>query len=114
MASNPSAVDQLLQILGHSYRRHALAILADANNPITIRDVTNGIVSRDYTAQLQDVPSDDIMRVYLSLVHIHIPMLRDADLIEYDPTRELIEETDLSDVQPLLSEMGEDQLEPAQ
>lgn len=83
---------------------------------MTVRDVTNEILTRDAADHLPDVPSDTVKRTYLSLLHVHIPMLADADLIEYDPDRGVIDAAAIDDIEPLLSLAIDDRepLEPAQ
>ncbi|GAB3667827.1 hypothetical protein GCM10028856_11910 [Halopiger thermotolerans] len=70
---------------------------------MTLRDVSNTVVNKTYGAPLTDVPSDAVTDVYLSLLHVHVPMLEDAGLIEYDPHRERIEALDLEGATRLLS-----------
>nr|WP_226482611.1 hypothetical protein [Natrinema amylolyticum] len=82
---------------------------------MTVRDVSNEVVAREYAAPLPDVPSEDVKRVYLSLLHVHLPMLADANVIDYDPDRGVIEDTDLEAVEPLFSTISETDvpIEPA-
>ncbi|AEH36410.1 hypothetical protein Halxa_1782 [Halopiger xanaduensis SH-6] len=99
--------DHLFRALSHPYRRHAIAALASTNS-MTLRDVSNTVVSRTYGAPLTDVPSDAVTDVYLSLVHVHVPLLEDAGLLEYDPHRERIEAVDLEGAMRLLSVVADD------
>lgn len=82
---------------------------------MTVRDVSNEVVAREYAVPLPDVPSDDVKRVYLSLIHVHLPLLAEADMIDYDSKRGVIEDTDLEDIRSLLSTITADELsfEPA-
>ncbi|WP_222920138.1 hypothetical protein [Natrinema sp. SYSU A 869] len=82
---------------------------------MTVRDVSNEVVAREYAAPLPDVPSADVKRVYLSLLHVHLPLLADANVINYDPDRGVIEDINLEAVEPLLSTVTADEssTEPA-
>lgn len=104
MVHDSPTLDRIFGILRHPHRRHTVSVLADAETPVTLRDVTNEIVDREYDAPLYDVPSDAVRETYLSLVHVHVPMLEDAGLVEYDPDRKRIEATDLGAVRPVLEE----------
>lgn len=96
------------RLLAHPYRRQLLAALADTDGSVTVRDVRNEIVTRETAASLPDVPAAETKRVYLTLLHIHVPMLADAGVIDYDSDRDVIEAADLEAVRPLLSVATDD------
>lgn len=103
MSTDSSPVDRFCTILSDHERRSALTALAAGDTPMTLRDVTHEVVEREYDARISDAPSDAVEDVYLSLVHVHVPMLADAEVIEFDSNREVIEDVDLNDLEPLLS-----------
>lgn len=103
MTADPATRDERYRALSHCRRRRVLATLADAGGTMTVRDVATEIVTREHDAPLPDVPCDAFRKTYHSLIHVHVPMLADADLIEYDPDRLVIEDATLADVRPLLS-----------
>ena len=108
MSQTATADANPFRLLAHSYRRQVLAALADTDGSVTVRDVRNGIVTCETAASLSDVPAAEIKRVYLTLLHVHVPMLADAGVIDYDPDRGVIEAADLETVRPLLSVATDD------
>lgn len=96
-------VSTQLDIVGVSRRRLALEVLAANETPLTLRDLATEIVTREHDASLPDVPANAVMAVHVSLSHVHIPKLVDADVIDYDETRQHIQEVNLEHLEPVLS-----------
>lgn len=108
MSQTATADADPFRLLAHAYRRQLLAALVATDGSVTVRDVRNEIVTRETAASLADVPAADVKRISLSLRHVHVPMLADADVIDYDPNRGVIEAADLEAVRPLLSVATDD------
>ncbi|WP_331236472.1 DUF7344 domain-containing protein [Natronorarus salvus] len=85
------APDERYSLLASARRRLALDLLAETTATLDLEEFAAGIVAREGTIPAD---SDAIERVAISLHHVHLPALADADVLEYDPERRLIEPTD--------------------
>ena len=74
--------DAAYSLLGDARRRYLLYQLVDAEYE-TIDDVVDRIVALEREVD-GDLPDDHSQRVYISLVHNHLPRLADHGVIEYD------------------------------
>lgn len=89
-----------LSILRDERRRRLLAILRRHEDRMTVRDAAYAVVVRERDAPITEVPSSAVAEVYVSLVHVHLPLLAAADLVEFDPERYLVAPTDRIDEFP--------------
>jgi hypothetical protein len=80
------AVSAVFKLLSHHRRRVAVQYLATQVGPTAVSDVA------DQVALLEgEHTRDRYERICTSLVHTHLPMLADADAIEYDRNQEVVE-----------------------
>lgn len=76
--TDPGRVDAVLSALAHARRRTVLSLLADAG--------TEGLELADLAARVAADSSEETPRVAeTGLRHVHLPVLADAGLVEYDP-----------------------------
>lgn len=76
------SVDAMLNLLAHAYRRGLLQYFVDSTNDIsTLDEVTTRLVARE-RKRTDDRPTRD--RVETELVHVHLPKLSSAGILEYD------------------------------
>ncbi len=57
---------------------------------MALADLATEVARREYDAPVTEVSSDAIKSVSISLVHIHIPKLADAEVIHYDSDQHLV------------------------
>lgn len=67
-------IDRSLDLLGSAYRRRVVYVLRE-NRTATIDELADAVVDAGL--------ADDRDRVRASLVHVHLPKLRDFDVVEY-------------------------------
>lgn len=75
---NPE-VDEVFSALRHPWRRWVLSELT-TDPPLDLKPLAQHFVSSD-----SHESETDYRRVYLSLLHIHLPKLQQSGLIQYDP-----------------------------
>ncbi len=78
------STETALRLLEDEQRRRTVRRVADAPDGTTVDQLANHLQDpdRDRSADA-DVPEDRTIRLH----HVHLPMLADADAIEYDPDR---------------------------
>jgi DNA-binding transcriptional ArsR family regulator len=79
----PVALDALLDLLASFRRREALLTLL-AHDDLSLPDLADEVAVAEHDRSLPRIDPDDVLRVYLSLYHTHVPKLVDAGLVEYD------------------------------
>lgn len=84
-APTDERLDVLLDALADRRRRIVLSILEDRNGAITTRALSRAVAAREEGVADGDVTDDGVDAVRVSLVHAHLPLLRDASLVDYDP-----------------------------
>lgn len=75
--------DRLFRLLANGRRRRALRCLSE-HGTLTLADLADEVAVREQEASIDQIPAEDVKRVYMSLYHSHVPKLVDADLAEYD------------------------------
>ncbi|NUB93787.1 hypothetical protein HT576_22705 [Haloterrigena sp. SYSU A121-1] len=76
------STDAMLELLTHPYRRATLQYFIDASDEAaTIDEVTTYLV--DHESQ-QSGDQSDRGRLEIAITHIHLPMLSEKGIIEYD------------------------------
>lgn len=80
-------VDALFDVLSNPRRRFVLAYLDESSNPLPLRDIAYQLATWEYD---EEVPSDDVKSIYVSLFHVHIPKMAEVGLIEYSEERDAV------------------------
>ena len=76
--------DERLHLLSNERRRVVLAVLADSELPLTVDEIAPAVERR-----VSGNPHRRTVRV--SLHHVHLPMLADRGVLEYDPDGHRVE-----------------------
>jgi len=74
----------VFDVLRNSRRRAALPYLLDAEEPVTVRELTKHVAAEEYDTTVEDVSSDQHKRVYTGLYQCHLPRLDDFGVVEFD------------------------------
>lgn len=84
------STDTVFELLADSRRRYLLESLAEHGYSLTLADLADEVASRECDAHITDIPEDEVLEVYLSLYHQHVPKLDGADVVVYDQDRDLV------------------------
>ena len=79
----------LFDVLSHRRRRYVLSLLRD-HRSLTIADLADCIAEIEQDCPITEIPADEVLYVYISLYHNHLPKLSDAGLIRYNREREIV------------------------
>lgn len=82
--------DTAFELLAHRRRRTALRCLSDHAPSISLADLAEQVAVRETGRPLPDIDPDEVLQVYLSLYHVHVPKLADAAVVEYVQDRDLV------------------------
>lgn len=77
-------LDALFSALADERRRTILTVLADQYQPIATEALARDIAAREDDVTAREVSQERVDEVYTSLVHVHLPALSDAALVDYD------------------------------
>lgn len=83
----------LFDALGDVRRRHALATLL-THGDLPLPDLADEVAVAERERALSQIDPDDVLQVYLSLYHTHVPKLTDVGLVKYDQERDFVALTD--------------------
>ncbi|MFD1564914.1 hypothetical protein ACFR99_15355 [Haloarchaeobius amylolyticus] len=83
--ADDATLDAVFRALADEHRRAILSILVDADRPLETETLARRIAARKAETTAREVARDRVDEVLTSLVHVHVPMLADASLVEYDP-----------------------------
>ena len=76
----------IFTLLSEDRRRHTMRYLARRVGAVPIGDVAEQIALCE-----DDSTGHRVERVVTGLYHVHVPLLREAGVVRYDPERETIE-----------------------
>ncbi|MFB6130733.1 MAG: hypothetical protein ABEJ28_07940 [Salinigranum sp.] len=77
-------LDDLLDLCSDRRRRELLALLAGADEPRSVSALVDELVSSDAVASGDAFAADERPAVTASLVHVHLPKLAAAGVLEFD------------------------------
>ena len=81
--------DDLFRLLASSRRRIALDLLEEWSPPIDLEELAAATAAREDDENTAGM--DHVERIATSLHHIHLPMMSDLCVLDYDPTTNQIE-----------------------
>lgn len=85
--------DSLFEVLGHARRRHTMRVLKE-HESVALADVADEISVQEAGRSIGQIDPEAVQEVYLSLYHVHVPKLVNADLVVYDEEHDLLNLTD--------------------
>jgi len=88
-ATDSLAREEVHDLLASERRRYVLSTLS-AHGPLPLPDLADEIAHREHDAPLPQVPEDAVLRTYLSLWHVHVPKLREANVVSYDQESDVV------------------------
>lgn len=96
-AEKPLTNDDIFDILSNSRRRRLLYYLEKRDGSAELRELARLIATAESDSDTEEVPSDAIRRVYISLYQLHVPNLQEFGLVEYDEDTTLVSMTERVD-----------------
>ena len=83
-ADTEASTDELLDVLGHARRRAVLTVLADRSSSMGVEQLAHHVAARERESELAAVPDDAVEETHVTLHHVHLPKLDEADLVDHD------------------------------
>lgn len=84
-----ASLDTLYDLLANRRRRYAISCLND-HGSMALPDLADEVVCYENDAPITEIPEDEVLRVYSSLWHAHIPKLAEAGVVEYDQDQDIV------------------------
>jgi hypothetical protein len=81
----------IFTVLKNRRRREALQYLRHAEGPVSLGDLAEYIAAKENDVETDQLTSAQRKRVYTTLYQCHLPMMDDADVVEYDQNRGSVE-----------------------
>lgn len=88
-ARNSLSLDRIYELLAQQRRRNCITCLYE-HGPLPLADLADEIACDEYDAPITEIPEDEVLRVYLSLYHTHIPKLAEANVVEYTQQQDIV------------------------
>ena len=92
-----STLDTVFFALSNTRRRDALQVLGEHDGPIALSKLTDQVTVRENGTSIEAVSRNDRKTVYTSLRQTHLPMLKDAEFVDYDDSMAAISLTSKGD-----------------
>ncbi|WP_226479546.1 DUF7344 domain-containing protein [Natrinema amylolyticum] len=86
--------DVIFTLLSQRHRRAVLDLLLAQDRTLTLRDLRNEIVEREHSTEITELDDEQAKQTMVSLHHVHIPKLAEADIVTYDQDRMIVEPTE--------------------
>lgn len=88
-----SANNSILASLGKTRRQHILGILGDRTSSIDLRELATNLAAEEQEQTLLDVTPDEVDAIQAALIHVHLPKLEDAGLVDWNQSAETVTTT---------------------
>lgn len=90
MSESPAAVrqpstDQVLESVADETRRDVLAVLREQPEAVSVRELATGVAALRTGRAYADVTDADRKPIAVALVHVHLPNLSAAGLLDWEP-----------------------------
>lgn len=85
----PLSRDAVHSLLADERRRTLLRCLGD-HGPLAVSDLADEVARAEHDSPLPQIPDGDVLCVYLSLWHCHLPKLAQAAVVDHDRDRDLV------------------------
>ncbi|GGM67127.1 DNA-binding transcriptional ArsR family regulator [Halarchaeum rubridurum] len=102
--------EEVFDLLSNSRRRHTLHYLRREERPVELRELSEQLSAWENDVAPGAVTHKQRKRVYTALRQTHLPRLDDADVIEYDANRGVVEPGNLEDVELYLDVVPENEI----
>ena len=89
-AHEESRSDRIFAALANNRRRYALYAIVEHDGPVSVHDLATTVAAWEARRTIPIVDSEQYDSVVLSLQHVHLPALANADLIVYDRAQEQV------------------------
>lgn len=83
-------LESALDALASQRRLCALAVLRRREAPLSVSDLADEVAVCESDASYDRISETTFAQVYTSLYHVHLPKLRDADVVDYDSEAETV------------------------
>lgn len=77
------------RLLADERRRTVLAVLAERSTPLSVKELASAVVERETVGSGRDIDRQD--EVLLTLHHVHLPLLDDVGVVDYDAEEHRVE-----------------------
>jgi hypothetical protein len=94
---NDISIDTLITVLTNEHRRIILAYLLQENDPALLEDLIDCIV-REFQPDGEVRQNELRTFTALKLQHVHLPLMDDVGIIEYDTGLKTVEGTDATEL----------------
>lgn len=84
------SADTVFELLAARRRRYLLESLAEHGYSLTLADLADEVAARETGAHITEIPEGDVLDIYLSLYHTHLPKLEAAKVVAYDQDNDLV------------------------
>jgi len=82
-------LERTFRALQHPRRRHALDCVR-THQSLALADLAELVLERETGAAATDHDPETVRDVYFSLYHRHVPVLREASLVEYEQEADVV------------------------
>ncbi|GAA0232047.1 hypothetical protein GCM10009000_054250 [Halobacterium noricense] len=79
-----------LNLLTEQRRRLVIDSLLENEQTLALADLAKEVTVRENGTSMPKVDEDEVLRIYSSLYHNHIPRLADAGVVKFERERELV------------------------
>ncbi len=88
-AADAPSVSEVFAMLSRKRRRIVLEALLDHRH-MTMADLAEQVACREEETAFAELDEEEVLEVYTSLWHQHVPKLEEGGLVEYDEEHDLV------------------------
>ena len=89
-AADLYTLSNVFELLANERRLCAILCLRESEGRMTVRDLATEIAAMEQDSCPDEVSEETVTRVYLSLLHTHLPRLYESKVVEYHRATEYI------------------------